>query len=325
MGGLLLKNAEPSGPHRFVEPSKPPADPLVRSGADRPNYNRQMVRSWDVAGDLPPVDLRPLISAERAELLSFLRSLDNSGWAASTANTGWNVHDVALHLLGSDLGRFGPRPSGAAREGRMRFDDLAELIESSNEDWVRAARRIAPVVTVELLAFIGPKVDERYATLDLDAPGTSVGWTGDGPTPCWLDIARGYTERWIHHAQMRLAVGAPPLVERRFLYPVLDTFMRSLPRAYEPVEADVGTRIGVLVEGEAGGRWTLRREADRWHLVTADEQVAAACVRIPQDVAWKLLSRTIAVPEALPEITIEGDERLGRPATQAVAIMTSQA
>jgi hypothetical protein len=124
---------------------------------------------------------------------------------------------------------------------------------------------------------------------------------------------------------MRLAVGAPPLVERRFLHPVLDTFMRSLPRAYEAVEADDGTRVDVLVQGEAGGRWTLRREADRWHVITADGQVAAACVRIPQDVAWKLLSRTIAAPEALPEIVIEGDERLGRPATQAAAIMTTQA
>jgi hypothetical protein len=101
--------------------------------------------------------------------------------------------------------------------------------------------------------------------------------------------------------------------------------MRSLPRAYEAVEADIGTRVDVLVEGEAGGRWTLRREADRWHLVPADEQVAAACVRIPQDVAWKLLSRTISVAEALSEIAIEGDERLGRPATKAVAIMTTQA
>jgi uncharacterized protein (TIGR03083 family) len=284
-----------------------------------------MVRSWDVAGDLPPVDLRPLISAERAELLSFLRSLDESGWIAPTANTGWNVHDVALHLLDGDIGRLGSPPSGAAREGRMPFDDLAEFIEQSNEDWVRAARRIAPFVTVELLAFIGPKVDDAFAALDLEAPGTSVGWTGDGPSPCWLDIAREYTEFWVHHAQMRLAVGAPPLVERRFLHPVLDTFMRSMPRAYEAVEADVGARVDVLVEGEAGGRWTLRREADRWHLVTADEQMAAACVRVPQDVAWKLLSRTIAVPEAFPEIALEGNERLGRPATQAVAIMTTRA
>ena len=283
-----------------------------------------MVRSWDVAGDLPPVDLRSLISAERVELLSFLRSLDEPGWAAPTANTGWNVHDVALHLLGNEIGRLGSTPDEAARDGRLSFDDLAALIERSNEEWVRAARRIAPIVTVELLAFIGPRVDDALAALDLAAPGTSVGWTGDGPTPYWLDIAREYTEHWVHHAQMRLAVGAPPLVERRFLHPVLDTFMRSLPRAYEAVEADAGTRISVLVEGEAGGCWTLRHDADRWHLVTAVDQGAAACVRVPQDIAWKLLSRTIAVPEALPQIAIEGDERLGRPATRAVAIMTTQ-
>jgi hypothetical protein len=153
-----------------------------------------MVRSWDVARDLPPVDLRSLISADRAELLTFLRSLDESGWAAPTANAGWSVHDVALHVLGGQIGSLSSTRSGAAREGRMAFDDLAELIEHSNEDWVRATRRIAPFVTVELLAFIGPKVDDAFAALDLEAPGTSVGWTGDGPSPCWLDIAREYTE-----------------------------------------------------------------------------------------------------------------------------------
>ncbi len=293
--------------------------------ADRPNYNRLMVRSWDVAGDLPAVDLRPLIVADRAELLRFLRALDDSGWAAPTANAGWSVHDVALHLLAGDLGRLGPAPSQAAREGRFAFDDLAILIERSNDDWVSAARRIAPNVTVELLAFIGPKVDDVLAALDLDAPGTSVAWSGEGPTPYWLDIAREYTERWVHHAQMRLAVGDAPLVERRSLHPVLDTFMRSLPRAYEAIEASVGTRVDVLVEGEAGGRWTIRHDADRWHLIATDGQEASACVRMPQDVAWKLLSRTIAVAEAFPEIAIEGDERLGRPATEALAIMTTQA
>jgi len=159
-----------------------------------------MVRNWDVSADLPPVDLRPLISADRAELLSFLRSIDESGWAALTANAGWNVHDVALHLLGGDLGRLGASPSEAAREGRLAVDDLAVLIERSNDEWVSAARRIAPNVTVELLAFIGPKVDDALAALDLDAPGTSVAWSGDGPTPYWLDIAREYTERWVHHA-----------------------------------------------------------------------------------------------------------------------------
>ena len=106
--------------------------------------------------------------------------------------------------------------------------------------------------------------------------------------------------------------------------------MRSLPRAYEAVEAEVGTRVDVLVEGDAGGRWTLSRGTDRWHFVPPAEQGAAgrrvaASVRAPQDVVWKLLSRTIAVPEALPGITIKGDERLGRPATRAVAIMTTQA
>lgn len=58
-----------------------------------------MVRSWDVAGDLPPIDARTLLTAERTELVRFLGALDGDAWQAPTACPGWSIHDVALHLV----------------------------------------------------------------------------------------------------------------------------------------------------------------------------------------------------------------------------------
>jgi hypothetical protein len=197
-------------------------------------------------------------------------------------------------------------------------------IEKSNDRWVVAARRISPSLVVDLLEFVGPKVDAVFAAVDMETPGVAVAWTGDGPSPCWLDIAREYAERWVHHAQIRLAVAAVPLLDRRWFFPVLDVFMRCLPRAYEDIGAPTGSIVRVQVTGESGGAWFVQRLPDRWHLVADPGTGPAAEVRVDPDIAWRLLSRTMTVEAALPEIAIAGDEALARAITRAVAIMTSR-
>ena len=147
---------------------------------------------------------------------------------------------------------------------------------------------------------------------------------GTGPTPYWLDIAREYTERWVHHAQIRLAVGATPLLARHWLHPVLDAFMRCLPRAYDGVEAHMGSVVRIEVVGDSGGGWFVRRCPDRWRLATDADGPPTALVRMDADTAWRLLSRTMTIDSALPAIAIEGDETLARVATKAAAIMTTQ-
>jgi uncharacterized protein (TIGR03083 family) len=283
-----------------------------------------MVRSWDVAGDLPPIDVRPLLPGERARLLGLLASLKNSDWARATACPGWNVHDVALHLLGNDIGRLGRLASLEARSGKLDFLALADLIEQSNEDWVRTTRRIEPSLLVEFLALTGPRVDAAFARLDMAAEGVAVAWTGTGPSPCWLDIAREYTERWLHQQHIRHALGKPELLGRHWLHPVLAAFMRALPLAYESIPAPLDTRVAVAVDGPAGGRWLLRRNDERWCLIPDDRQPAASEVRLGQDLVWRLWTRLVTVDEVRASITILGDERLGIPAARAVAVMTTK-
>jgi hypothetical protein len=249
--------------------------------------------------------------------------LPPDGWAAPTVNVGWSVHDTALHLLGNDVGRLDPRSAADSTDEGTSFLALAARIERSNEQWVDATRRIPTALLVELLSFIQPRVDAAFAAVDLESPGVPVAWTGNGPTPYWLDIAREYAERWVHHAQMRLAVGQRPLVDRRWLFPVVDAFMRCLPRAYEPVEAPAGSTITVEVSGDAGGAWHVVRGRKRWHLrlsATAPD----ATVGIAADAAWRLLSRSGDMEAVLSSIVIDGDRELGRAAARAVAIMTTR-
>jgi uncharacterized protein (TIGR03083 family) len=283
-----------------------------------------MARSWDVAADLPAFDVRPLLAAERSELLGLLHMLGDDEWSAGTVCTGWSVHDVALHLLGNDLGRLG-QPSAAALAGAETFEELAATIEQSNEAWVATARAMIPATLVpDLLALTGGKLDVALATVDLQAPGVAVRWTGSGPTPCWLDLAREYTERWLHQAQIREAVGRQPLQHRRWLHPVIDTFVRALPQAYDDVAAQVGTSVAFVVTGDAGGRWWLRRGPDRWHLEPAPERPADATVELPADAAWRFMARLGDVDAARASAVITGSRALGEPALSAVAVMTSR-
>ena len=53
---------------------------------------------------MPVFDARPLLKAERTDLLALLASLTPHEWSAATAVPGWTVRDMALHLLGDDLG-----------------------------------------------------------------------------------------------------------------------------------------------------------------------------------------------------------------------------
>jgi uncharacterized protein (TIGR03083 family) len=283
-----------------------------------------MVESWDVARDVLPLDLRSLMREERHELVGLLSALDAEEWQASAIGR-WDVHALTLHLLGNDLRSLAPRSPQNQRStpsNELSYAALAEIIERENDEWVDAARRIIPALLPEVLVLTGRRVDDRMASVDMNARSTSVGWSGSGPSPAWLHIAREYTERWVHHQQIRDAVGREGLKERKWFHPVLQTMLLALPRAYEDVQATTGTSVLLVVDGPAGGSWCLTRAEDRWHLVTPT-RLAEAEVHIPEDVSWRLLTRNLRSDHAAPLIERRGSVELTEPIWNAVAVMTS--
>jgi hypothetical protein len=184
---------------------------------------------------------------------------------------------------------------------------------------VRAARRISPRILVEFLEVAGPQAAEVMASLDPDAPAMfPVAWAGDEVSPNWFDMAREYTERWHHQQQIRDAVAATPLYARRWMRPVLDAFLRALPRRYRDIEAAEGACVAVTIEGEAGGEWALRREAGSWRLFTGRPAGADASVSAPADAAWRLFTKD---SRAAGTVRIEGERALGEPFLTALAVM----
>ncbi|MBO0684406.1 MAG: maleylpyruvate isomerase N-terminal domain-containing protein, partial [Candidatus Dormibacteraeota bacterium] len=55
------------------------------------------------------IDVRDLFLPDRRALLSLLDQLEAADWTRPTVCAGWDVRDVALHVLGVDLGNIAIR------------------------------------------------------------------------------------------------------------------------------------------------------------------------------------------------------------------------
>ena len=110
---------------------------------------------------LEPILIVDLFPAERDALLELLSGLSEEAWSRPTVCAAWSVKDVALHLLGDDVGRLSRGRdafSGASFVPRGDRDIEAELlafINEANERWVRATRRISHRLLCDLLRFMG--------------------------------------------------------------------------------------------------------------------------------------------------------------------------
>ncbi len=211
------------------------------------------------------------------------------------------------------------KPSG---EPVISFDELVSIIDRENALWVQAARRISPEILTEFLDLTDRHLYEYFKSLKPDAPARiAVSWAGDSSSPNWFDIAREYTEKWLHQQHIREAVGAPLQTERQWLFPVLDTFLRALPHHYRNVQASEGTSIAIQVSGELGGEWTLVKQGADWLLFAGHDPAAAARIVLDQDLAWRLFTKGINMEAAGRQVKMEGDPALAERVLDMISIM----
>jgi uncharacterized protein (TIGR03083 family) len=270
-----------------------------------------------------PIYTTHLFTPMRHELLHVLRDLTNADWNRPTACPGWTVKDVALHMLGGDIGLLSGRRDGFF-DGQSEFesfDHLVAFINLRNDIWMRAARRISPSLLIELLAVTGEGVADWMTSLDPDGVGAPVDWAGDGPAPQWMELAREHTEYWTHHQHICDAVGISSLKEPTFMGPTLAAFIRSLPRAYANVESRPRTLITVEFTGAVEQTWHLMREMGQWRLFAHTTAEPTVFISLPDDTAWRLFTKGLTPDEALTDATIEGDVILANPFFEAVAIL----
>jgi uncharacterized protein (TIGR03083 family) len=273
-----------------------------------------------------PIMVLDLFPQERKLLLELFSRLSEEDWEKPTVCPGWTVKDIGLHLLGDDIGYLSRNRDHFSnpffRNKDMRtWESLVANLNEANELWVKAAERISPKLLSDLLALTGKQFYEYLQSLDPMAVNGTVSWAGPDPAPVWLDIAREYTERWLHQQQIRDAVNIPGLKERRFFHPILDTFVRALPHTYRDVPVADMTVIRFVVTGEAGDVWYLVGEANRWSLYTGVERQPDTVVTMDQETCWRLFTRGMNKDQARGNTTIAGNQTLGEKILDTVSII----
>ena len=273
---------------------------------------------------LTPIYTAELFAPLHDELMRLLRSLDDADWNRQTIAPAWRVRDVVGHMLdvhlrklsgGRDGHRFG-RPASPS------FADITAFINELNAGGVRYSTRLSPRLMTDLLEVAGRWVADFAVTLAPDETAyISVLWAGEEQSANWMDIGREYTEFWHHQMQIRDAVNAVPLLQRRWLHPLLDLSVRALPRAYAGLTAPTGTAIAFEVTGDDTYDWTVVRAESRWEVWRGRHDDPATAITTDADTAWKLLYNALPKDRASQRVTIAGNASLAAPLLNARSVM----
>jgi hypothetical protein len=258
--------------------------------------------------------------------------LSDGDWQRPTIAGHWTVRDVVAHLLDTPLRRLSfVRDGWPPRDVAIGSDaELAAFVNAMNAEGVKVFGRLSPRLLIDFMSHAARQLREHLGEVEPLAPAAfPVSWAGETSSPHWFDVAREYTERWHHQAQIRLAVGAlAPLMTARLYGPVIATFVRALPRACSGIDAEQGTRVGYVVDGEGGGTWYLVRTRDGWSLHDSlggdgaePAPTPAAVVRVPAALAWRLFTKGLSRKDAASACKVTGDTRLADAVLAARAIV----
>ena len=267
--------------------------------------------------DAEPIDVRPLLPGEREDLLRLLTVLEQHDWSRASAVPGWSVKDLALHLLDGELGVLSRNRDGdtSGLIDAASHEALVKGLAAKNQRWIDGSQHLSPRVITDLLRWSGEQVSAYFSSVEPGASG-HVSWASDESVPVWLDIAREFTERWVHQMQIRDALGTVDDYAAKYLSTVLRVFVWAFPHQYHPV-AEPGTEVGIDLE--SGGEWSLRCQGDRvWTLETPAATTPAAWARLGDDVAWRVLT---GAPYERRHLEIDGPPDLVEPLLQVRAVI----
>lgn len=266
--------------------------------------------------EVPLVDVREPLTVQRRRLIGLLDSLGDEQWHTATTAPRWSVKDVSLHLLGGELSwlaRNRDRERAGIISESLGHEEFVRRLDRHNQAWVDGSRTLSPRLIIDLLEWSGEQFDNCLRNVDLYQP-SHVYWAGEAPL--WFDLAREFTERWVHYWQIRETArpeGNPGQDE--YLSLVLRTFIWGFPHQCRAPAPD-GTAITLDIAET--GVWTLTRRASGWALDEGRTDAAAAIMHMTGDAAWRLLTGTRYDPR---QVQLSGDSTLTIPLLQVRGII----
>lgn len=269
------------------------------------------------------IDILPLFPRLNSSLISLLTGLDERQWEMNTLCKQWKVKDIAAHLLDGALRRLSlGRDSYSSNSGNPESNqNLLVYLNALNAEWVNAYKRVSPQILIEQLQLAQEQLHQYLSKLDPD--GTAifpVSWAGEAVSTNRFDIAREYTERWLHQQQIRQSLGADSILEPDLYHPFLQICMQALPYHFQSVETSVDSLVRVEIVGDSGGVWSIICNGKTWEFTESSVE-ASSHVYIDQNIAWMLFSKGIEVHQASQYWQVIGDQNLGKHVLSMPAFM----
>jgi len=271
-----------------------------------------------------PIDVVHLLPVLNRKLIDMMKSLTPDEWQKHTIAKLWTVKDVVTHLLDGNIRILSILRDNYYSEqpNITSYQDLVDFLNSLNADWVKAMKRVSPQMLILLHEATGQLFCDYFKSLNpFDKSVLAVDWAGEAESKNWMEIAREYTEKWLHQQQIREAVNKPALMTRELYYPFVDIFMLALPYTYRTITADNGTIVKVTVTTNIGGSWFLIRNDNIWILTKDCAQAATTEIVIDPDTSWKLFSKCLRPEQIKNKVTIIGNQKYGEVALTMVSVM----
>jgi uncharacterized protein (TIGR03083 family) len=213
-------------------------------------------------------EARRLAEDEFARFADLAASLTEKEWAMPTGCTGWDVHKMAVHVLGSADAQASVREFVHQVRRGMPLNkqiDSHHWVDGMNELQIRERQHLSNAEVVDQLRAVGPKaVKGRWGTplpmRYLPVPfGPPVGWE---PLKYLLDV--GFTrDVWCHRIDICGATGRPMhLTSEHDGRLVADIVAEWGSIHREPFE--------LVLEGPAGGKFAQGVDGERVELDAVD-------------------------------------------------------
>jgi uncharacterized protein (TIGR03083 family) len=271
-----------------------------------------------------PFVYKSLFPVENERLLTLLRSLTPADWHRSTPCPGWDVHGLALHLLGGSFSviswlrdgfRGTPAPKDSDEQG---FIDWLDDLQAA---WVTAARRLSPRLLVELLDWTAKGFAEAIDAQDPSALAANVSWASADPVPVWVDHARELTEKWIHRQQILQALDQPSDLRPDLAGPVLEALRWAYPYRLGVHKREAGAFVQIdIVDEQLGQQWRIVSNGESWEFDGSNPTIKLASMSLSGEQAWRLLTNNYD-PAAHGNLETTGDPEFIATLTRTRAII----
>lgn len=256
-------------------------------------------------------------------LVSFLKQLSTDDWEKQTIAKKWVVKDVVAHLVDGNFRRIALhrdqwqlKPESPINS----YTDLVTYLNKLNADWVQAMKRVSPAILLELLEATNEQVYSIFKSWKpFDRAAYPVSWAGEDESYNWFDLAREYTERWLHQQQIRDAFSDKGIITDELYHPFLNVFMQAWPHSCKNLKADDGTVLKATITGTGGGEWFLTYN-NGWKFTDSEKPVLAETI-IDGEVAWKLFSKSVRKEDIPHHWTITGNIALGEKILDMISVM----